>query len=215
MSSKILRSSDARSEPITWHKVTAAGVRPAPPSALSPPASPPSEQLEREISRRVEEAHRRGFSEGETRGRQAATQQLQPVLERLAKSCEDIARLSPRVRHEAEADLVRLAIAIARRILRRELTVDPEALLGLAKAALSRVDARELKRVRAHPETAAWLKPRLESAGLPTRVEVVADASLEPGAVLFETTRGLLDASIETQLGEIERGFTDLLGPSV
>ncbi len=214
MSSKILRSAGVRAEPLAWRKLTPAGARPDPVSSQPAPAAPPTELEQREISRRVEEAHRRGFTEGETRGRQAASQQLQPVLDRLAKSCEDIARLSPRVRHEAEADLVRLAVAIARRILRRELTVDPEALLGLAKAALARIDARELKRIRAHPEAAAWLKPRLESAGLPGRVEVLTDPSLEPGAVLFETTRGLLDASVETQLGEIERGFTDLLGPS-
>jgi len=30
--------------------------------------------------------------------------------------------------------------------------------------------------------------------------------------VIFETTRGSLDASAETQLREIERGFTDLTG---
>lgn len=213
MSSKILRSPSARTEPLAWRKLTPTGARPEPVNAQPASAAPPGENLERDISRRVEEAHRRGFTEGEARGRQAASQQLQPVLDRLAKSCEDIARLSPRVRHEAEEDLVRLAVAIARRILRRELTVDPEALLGLAKAALARIDARELKRIRAYPEAAAWLKPKLEAAGLPTRVEVLADPSLEPGAVLFETTRGLLDASVETQLGEIERGFTDLLGP--
>jgi flagellar assembly protein FliH len=214
MSSKILRSPDTRIEPLNWRKLTPPGARPEPAAAPPASAAPPTELQEREIARRVEEAHRRGYAEGETRGRQAASQQLQPVLDRLAKSCEDIARLSPRVRREAEEDLVRLAVAIARRILRRELTVDPEALLGLAKAALARINARELNRIRAHPEAAAWLKPKLESAGLPTRVQVLADPSLEPGAVLFETSHGLLDASVETQLGEIERGFTDLLGPS-
>jgi flagellar assembly protein FliH len=40
----------------------------------------------------------------------------------------------------------------------------------------------------------------------------VADASREPGAVIFETQRGNLDASIESQLQEIERGLTDRLG---
>lgn len=215
MSSRIVDASKARSEPMLWRKVALPAPigRPAPDPASAPSPDARDENLEREISRRVEEAHRRGFNEGEARGRQVANQQLLPVLERLARSCEEIGGLAARVRREAEADLVRLAVAIARRILRRELTVDPEAILGVAKAALSRVDARDLKRVRAHPEAAAWLKQRLEHAGLPSRIEVAADSSLEPGAVLFETTRGLLDASVETQLGEIERGFADLLGP--
>ena len=40
-------------------------------------------------------------------------------------------------------------------------------------------------------------------------VEVVADAAREPGSVVFETERGNLDASVESQLREIERGLAD------
>jgi len=39
----------------------------------------------------------------------------------------------------------------------------------------------------------------------------LADAALERGAAHFETEHGLFDASIETQLKEIERGFTDVV----
>ena len=44
-----------------------------------------------------------------------------------------------------------LALAIARRILHRELTVAPEALLGLVKAALEKIGGREIHRVRVSP----------------------------------------------------------------
>jgi flagellar biosynthesis/type III secretory pathway protein FliH len=44
------------------------------------------------------------------------------------------------------------------------------------------------------------------------KAEIVADNSLLLGDILFETTRGSLDASIDSQLLEIERGLTDLLG---
>jgi flagellar biosynthesis/type III secretory pathway protein FliH len=42
-------------------------------------------------------------------------------------------------------------------------------------------------------------------------IEVLGDPSREPGSVVFETTRGNLDASVESQLREIERGLTDRL----
>ena len=61
---------------------------------------------------------------------------------------------APRFRHEAEEDVVELALAIARRILHRELTVAPEALLGLVKAALEKIEAREVHRVRVSREDA-------------------------------------------------------------
>jgi flagellar biosynthesis/type III secretory pathway protein FliH len=40
---------------------------------------------------------------------------------------------------------------------------------------------------------------------------VVADVTQSRGGALFETGSGSLDASIETQLREIERGFADRL----
>jgi flagellar assembly protein FliH len=42
-------------------------------------------------------------------------------------------------------------------------------------------------------------------------VEVVADSSRSPGDVIFETERGYLDASVDSQLQEIERGLADRL----
>ena len=68
-----------------------------------------------------------------------------------------------------------LALAVARRILHRELTVAPEALLGLVKAALDKMEAREVHQVRFRPEDAAMVRQFFEQMGLPQRVEVIAD----------------------------------------
>ena len=56
-----------------------------------------------------------------------------------------------RLRAEAEADLVQLSLAIARRVLRRELAIDPEALHGLILGALEKLSGQEISRVRVHP----------------------------------------------------------------
>jgi flagellar assembly protein FliH len=109
---------------------------------------------------------------------------------------------------------VALALAVARRILHRELTVAPEALLGLVKAALDKIEAGEVHQVRVSRQDAAMLRQFFEQMGLPHRVEVLADANLAPGGVILESSRGLLDASVDTQLAEIERGFADLAGGS-
>jgi len=107
--------------------------------------------------------------------------------------------------------VVALALAVARRILHRELTVEPEALLGLVKAALEKMEAREVHQVRVSRQDAAMLRQLFEQMGLPQRIEVVADPSLAPGGVLIEYSRGVLDASVDTQLAEIGRGFADLV----
>lgn len=152
-----------------------------------------------------------GFREGEAAGRAQAQAALTPVIERLARSIDELAALRPRLREQAEAGLIRLAVAIARRVVRRELTVDPGAITGLVKAALEQLAAHEGLRVRVHPEHEAAVRSCLAGVGGAADIEVTGDAALERGSAVFETARGTLDASAETQLAEIERGLTDRL----
>ena len=58
------------------------------------------------------------------------------------------------------------------------------------------------------------LRDLLAARGLPAGVEVAADPGLERGGFLIDTSRGALDASIATQLQEIEHGLTDLVRSS-
>jgi flagellar biosynthesis/type III secretory pathway protein FliH len=51
----------------------------------------------------------------------------------------------------------------------------------------------------------------LRQAAAAASVEVISDPSREPGTVIFETEHGNLDASVESQLREIERGLADRL----
>ena len=123
----------------------------------------------------------------------------------------DLSGQGRRLRVEAEGDTVKLAVTIAKRILHRELAVDPEAILGLVKAAFAKVEARETHRLRVAPADAALLREHREALAPAAGIEIVADGSLAAGSVIFETSRGDLDASIDTQLGEIERGLTDVV----
>jgi flagellar assembly protein FliH len=166
---------------------------------------------ERAFEETLRTARAAALREGEAAGRARSMAELQPVLERLAASTSDLAALRPRLRREAEADMLQLALAIARRVLRRELAVDPEALHGLVLAALEKLEKRELARIRVHPSQAAAVSAILRQGGSAPAVEVMSDPALEPGAALFETSRGSLDASVETQLQEIERGLADCL----
>lgn len=171
--------------------------------------SPPEEgTVEPDEAARIHEAHEAGVRQGEAAATERSARALHAQLEKLSLSIEQLAGYRSRIRREEEPELVRLAIAIARRILRRELTVDPESLLGLIKAGLQKMDASEVHRVRVHPHHAAIMIRLLDGAAL--RIEVTGDPRLEEGAVIFETTRGTLDASLDTQLREIERGFADI-----
>jgi len=194
--------------------------RPAPPAAAPDDQAPVDEsaalrtqitQMQQHYEQKIREAQAAGRSEGEEAGRTRGRAEIQPVLDRLARSVDEVGGLRARLRSEAEADLVQLAVAIARRILRREIAIDPDALHGLILGALEKLKGQEITRVRVHPSQATAITECLRQTWNAAHVEVVSDPSREPGAVILETPRGNLDAGVESQLQEIERGLADCL----
>ena len=167
--------------------------------------------FERQAEQREQSAYRRGVQDGETNARAQAATHLESAIERLSHAVAEMADLKPRLRHEAEEDVVKLAVAISRRILYREIATDPDALRGLVRAALDRLDAREVSRVRVHPLDAPSVNKHIQALPPPVRIEVSPDPALDRGAAIFETANGSFDASVSTQLNEIERGFADLV----
>ncbi len=163
----------------------------------------------------VRAAVERGRKEGQASAAQQAAEQarqkLEPALAGLNQITEGLVSQRQQLRAESEEDMVRLAIAIARRVLHREMTVDPEAILGVVKAAFARLNAREIHRLRVSPGDAQTIQQQRDGLHFPPALEVAADGSLTAGSVVFETTRGELDASIDSQLAEIGRGLTDVL----
>ena len=162
----------------------------------------------REAQQKIAEAYQNGLRDGDSAATQRMGGQVKAKVEQLSRSIEQLALHRGKVQREAEPELVRLSLAIARRILRRALSVDPESLLGLVKAGLERIESADIHRVRVHPEHASILAGLLEGAARP--VEFAADPGLPVGAVIFETARGSLDMGLDTQLKEIERGFADM-----
>lgn len=165
--------------------------------------------LERTMQIHVQQARDTGLQEGSRKGREEAAAELKPVVERLARAAADLSNLRDRVRRQAEADLVKLALAIAKRVMHRELAVDPDAMQGIVRSALDRLQNREVDRLRVHPSHIGPVRSCLEDAGRAPALEVVGDPSLNCGDAVFETSLGELDASVESQLREIERGFAD------
>jgi flagellar assembly protein FliH len=218
MSSKVFAPDQpVDSSAVPWRLVHsgAAPVRPAPPKEPvkepQPDIASITAQLEQQWDQRVKEARTAGLREGEATGRNKALAEMQPVIERMTGSIAEVARLGDKLRREAEADMLKLSLAIARRVLRRELVMDPEALHGVVLAALEKLQVQEICRVRVHPSHAASIGATLAKLHPELKIQVVPDPTREPGALVFETERGDLDASVDTQLQAIERGLADRL----
>lgn len=107
----------------------------------------------------------------------------------------------------AEPELASLSVDIARKILKQELTQNPECVMKVVRAAIYRVKDKEV-RVLVNPTDLETVRSERDSLmgiadGL-TSVEIVSDRRVGQGGCVLETPSGSIDARIETQLTHIE-----------
>src|SRR5580704_19109430 len=187
-SSRILRAAELSGvAPMAWRSSAAPPPAPRPAQAPVVGASPAEDPWQGEADK---ESYQRGFSEGRAVGHDQASMELQPVMDRLSRSLAELASIRSRVRKTAESDLLKLAIAVARRVLHRELTLDPSSIEGLIRVALDKLESRELCRVRVHPDQEQAIRKSLERFANSQKVELITDSSLQCGDVLCETAHG-------------------------
>jgi flagellar assembly protein FliH len=206
--SRIVSAPEADVRPMVWRGGPARVRRP---EQQSPAVATIGPELEAQIQQQVRLAFESGLREGEAAARQKLEGQVRELTQQLAGAVADVVASRDEALRRAEEDIVRLSMEIARRIMHREVSVDPSALGGLIRAALEKLSAQQVHRVRIHPDQEAVMRMCLEEIGRSTDIEVVADPAQPRGGAVFESSRGSLDASVDTQLREIERGLTDQL----
>jgi len=199
MSSRVLPAGGAvRASPMIWRQLGGA------------PAHSGEESLTEEPGLRPETHFEDIRQEAEATGETGPSDPMEPAFDALKRIIQELAGTRQRFRSEVEKDTVELALAIARRILHRELSTDPEAILSLVNTAFQTPNAHETHRLRVSPSDAAAIEQNRARLDLPDGFEIVPDGSCTDGDAVFETKRGELDASIDTQLDEIQRGFAEV-----
>ena len=209
--------------PVEWSHRPLGATAPAQPAAGTPPAALAELEIALEQCRLARErcvqleslaesnaasAYQQGFEAGRAEER-VQSQQIQAEMEsRVTATIAELAPLRAQWLQDAEQDLVRLAVAVARRVLHREITLVPHAIRALVRIAFEKTAGRGLTRILVHPGQEQAVREAIASLP-PCGAEVVVDASLDFCGVRFETPHGFVDASLEAQLQEMERGLAD------
>jgi flagellar assembly protein FliH len=114
-----------------------------------------------------------------------------------------------------EHEVVKLALAVAARILRREAQMDPLLLTGAVRVALGQLSGSTQVRLYVPAaELDLWTEAIALLPNLAVKPAVLAGEGMRLGDCKIETDLGTVDLGIRFQLGEIERGFFDRAGGS-
>jgi flagellar assembly protein FliH len=156
------------------------------------------------------EAHAEAFAQGLAEGREAGRGEVRAQVERLAGMFYDLAKPFEVLNAEVERELLTLAMALARQIVRRELKTDPTQIIGIIRDAIAAlpVAAREV-RVHLHPEDAAVVRQNLAPTESERAWTMIEDPVMARGGCQITTTASRIDARLETRLAAI---LSELMG---
>jgi flagellar assembly protein FliH len=158
------------------------------------------------------QAERDGHQAGIQSVERIVQKQLATVLPGLQKAVQDIQHAKQAWLAQWEASAIHLAVLIAQRLVRRELTDRPEIPITLVREALELAAGNSRLRIyindKDHKAIASQVELLVkELAGL-AEAEIVPDPDITPGGCRLETQFGTIDQQFEAQLRRIEEELT-------
>jgi flagellar assembly protein FliH len=138
---------------------------------------------------------------------QEVVRTIDPWREQLSQTLHDLDGLRLSLVSQAEKEVARLAIEIAKKIVHREVSIDNDIVMTLARIGLSRMHNRVAATVHLHPDDLVYVEEHRSQLNATQSVQLVEDQSVGRGGCLIQTEMGAVDARIEQQFAEIERAF--------
>ncbi len=184
----------------------------APVAAQAPPQGPTQAEIDAHLAALEREAFTKGYAAGERAGAEAGARRADAMLRRVAQTIESLGQLRRTIIRQTEQQVVELALTLARRVVHREVSLDPQLVAALAHVALERLGERAPATIRLHPDDYATVLAQRGEQWEGAQVTVVPDAAVARGGCLVESDFGMIDGSVDAQFDELTRG---LLGEDV
>ncbi len=197
--SKVIRAADL-GDVATW----------GPPSVDSPGATRSGAVTAGVLEDLQEEAYHEAYQQGLREGTAAGREQLRAQVERIDHLLTDLARPLAELDASVQQELLSLALALARQIVRRELKQDPTQIIGIVREAVAQlpVAVRDV-RVQLHPQDAAIVREHLAPAERERAWTLVEDPMMMRGGCQVVSASSRIDVRLETRLGAL---LSELMG---
>ncbi|SDF38891.1 flagellar assembly protein FliH [Sporolituus thermophilus] len=177
------------------------------------------QQYEKLKKEAFDQGYQAGYSQGMQQGRQDIEAERQNALRQAADQAGQLLAAARREYQQtlidAERHIIDLALAVARKILAREIEENPMVVLPIVRAALEKVRDQEQITILVNPEdfeVVLEAKRDLELViGRERALQIIADNTVGRGGCLLDTPFGMVDARIDTQFEMVKRALEDLL----
>jgi flagellar assembly protein FliH len=153
------------------------------------------------------QAFEQGYAEGERIGKQMGEAMVETICKRYEKSLAELASIHKQMAQAMEQQTVRLAVEIARKIVQRELTLDPDLVSALATVSLRRLASHQSISLRVSRTDFARVNGAISQVN--AAVAVKEDPTLERGDFVIDTGQTHLDGRVTSQMDTIARALLE------
>ncbi len=156
------------------------------------------------LERLQKQVYEEGYAQGREEGRAAGREEIAACAARLDALLGALARPFEELDEQVEQELVRLALAIAQQLVRREIKADPGQIVAIVRDALAvlPVSARGV-RLHLHPEDAQLVNEVLSVGDAQRPWQIVEDPVLARGGCRVVSESSRIDASLEARLAAL------------
>lgn len=160
--------------------------------------------LEKEAAALKEKACREGFEQGRSEGLAKAREEVEAYTGRFMALLDALATPLEQLSDEVEDELVKLAVAIAKQIVRRELKTEPAQVIGVVKEGLNLLPvASQTIKIQLHPDDAKLVAEIMLANVSERKWELLENPVMQRGGCRIETDTASVDATIESRVAAI------------
>lgn len=155
----------------------------------------------RQIEEVQQQAREEGFQQGRREGLEAGKKDIRARVRELEALMQTLAKPLEQLDAQIENELVQLALAVAKQLVRRELKADPGQVLAVVREAMAALPlAARNVRLHLHPEDAALVRDMLALGDSERGWQIVEDPVLSRGGCKIGSDTSQIDASVERRL---------------
>lgn len=156
------------------------------------------------------QAYEEGFLQGQKDGREVGERSLEQQVQQFQDLVNALLREKEELYRRREKELVDLVVLISRKIVVRELKIQPEAIQEIVATGFKLLADTEDIKLHINPQDHELLQWAPQEAW-PPGVEMVPDGTVSPGGFLMKTATGEIDGTLKSRWAMVAQLVQDML----
>lgn len=166
-----------------------------------------------------EDTRRESFDKGFAEGKAEAVERARSILEAIEQVLKEALKEKDEIIKKAEQQIVELSMAISKKITKCEVLLNRDVIFYSVNEAISKIVDRDTINIYMNlKDITTFAKKKediLKSLPVDSKVKIIQDNNIMPGGCIISTNMGNIDATISSQMLEVEKMLEEALRQEV